>query len=199
MLWGSAQSPTLYYNLEGKKTVCVIIHWLLICIHSGTLERGIQLSPWPSFVSVSSFPANTGKGLLGSWGAGTRFQLHTLMYRNPLLGPCWGHRCTICTRAVKTQPVCSLFTFTGVAALPGKTFKKRLAVHLGAPWRGPSQPKLTLSRRKKLCTLSIRNDPPRSCSTKWQAAKRQHYLYRLVLLYTPLHWQPNSINDIQLF
>lgn len=36
--------------------------------------------------------------------------------------------------------------------------KKRLAVHLGAPWRGPSQHKLTLSRKKKVSTLSIRND-----------------------------------------
>lgn len=82
------------------------------------------LLPWPSFVSVSSFPANTGRGLLGSWGVGTRFQLHMLMYRNPLLGPCWGHRCTICIRTVKTQPVSNPFTDTGVAALPSKTFEK---------------------------------------------------------------------------
>lgn len=34
VLQGSAPSPTLCYNLEGKKTVCVINHWLLICIHS---------------------------------------------------------------------------------------------------------------------------------------------------------------------
>lgn len=57
----------------------------------------ICLLPWPSFVSVSSFPAHTGKGLLGCWGAGTRFQLHMLIYSDPFLGPsCWGHRCTVC-------------------------------------------------------------------------------------------------------
>lgn len=49
------------------------------------------LLPRLSSVLVSSFPANTNRGLLGSWGAGTRFQRHMLMYRGSLLGFCREH------------------------------------------------------------------------------------------------------------
>lgn len=113
----------------------------------------VCLLPWPSFVSVSSFPANTGRGLLGSWGAGTRFQLHMLMYRNPLLGPCWGHRCTICIRTVKTQPVSNPFTDTGVAALPSKTFEK--VTHASGSFCEGLFHFVPALLRKNICALSI--------------------------------------------
>lgn len=82
----------------------------------------LYLVPRPSSVLVSSFPANTDRGLLGSWGAGTRFQRHMLMNRGSLLGSCREHRqitgqlkfiCTDAphTHSPRTKPFCQNWHF----------------------------------------------------------------------------------------
>jgi len=72
-----------------------VFFWFHRCLQC-TDAAQICYLPWPSFESVSSFPAHIGTGMLGSWGAGIRFQLHMLMYSGPFLGSCWGDKCAIC-------------------------------------------------------------------------------------------------------